>query len=303
MTAERAQEASAAERRAAARSAAALASPDGIARGLRLTPQECPVCGDEAAEPQAIAEDFHNPPSLDSLLALRCNACGCVYLSPGLTPTDRNQLLAEHGAPTLARRRPRRPAAVSRLAGAGLSPDGERVADVLTLGDDAVENALQEGRQYDCVILNENLEYLSDPRTQLADVAKALRPGGRVLLVLHNVHSPSFRLFGGRHWGGYDFPRQRAVYPRTALERLAGAHGLVIDRVTTAPDAGCWVESIRRVLEDWSAPRWLANRFQPSSVVAGAAFSLLDRLFGWGGRAALLIVSLRPAGSSAESSR
>jgi SAM-dependent methyltransferase len=265
---------------------------------------DCPICGDAPAEPQAVTEDFQNPPSLDALLALRCVGCGCVYLSPGLRFADRGRMLPQddalgrtnavsHGVATRSRRR----RAALRLAGPGGALDSDRVVDVRARGDLPMAEVTQPGRQYDCVILNESLEYMSDPRAQLERIRGALRPGGRAVVVLPNLASPSFALFGGRHWAGYDFPRQRAVYPLGALRRLAGQAGLTIDRVATSPDPACWLESVRRVLADWGAPSWLANRFQPHSAVAAAAFLAVERLLHWRGRGALLIVSLRDAAS------
>jgi SAM-dependent methyltransferase len=127
---------------------------------------DCPVCGDEPAEPQAVVADFETPLWRDTLLALRCVGCGCGYLSPGLVPPDRNRILPQDHA----------------------------------RGDAPVAEMTQAGHQYDCVLLNENLEYMSDPRTQLADIGRALRPGGRAVVVLNNPASPSFALFGSRHW-------------------------------------------------------------------------------------------------------
>jgi SAM-dependent methyltransferase len=153
-----------------------------------------------------------------------------------------------------------------------------------------------ETSAYALIMLYDTLEYCADPMAELAEVREYLRPGGRVILALHNLDSPGFTLFAGRHWGGYDFPRQRALYPPRALRLMAGRAGLEVESLSSAPNAACWVDSLHRWLTDWRAPSWLARRFLPSSAVATSVLGLVETPMHWCGRGSIRVVALRRPG-------
>ncbi|MGH7499286.1 MAG: methyltransferase domain-containing protein [Gemmatimonadales bacterium] len=249
-------------------------------------PLDCPVCGDAEAEPIAVTEDFAYPVTRESLLALRCTDCGSVYLSPGPAVADRARLFpspnGERGVP---------PSAARRLAGWKRGVDAAGVLELGGRGDGPITP--RPDRSCELIILNDALEYTPDPIAELASVRTMLRPGGRAIVVLNNLAAPGFRMFGGRHWAGYDFPRQRAVYPIGALRILAARVGLELDSVSSAANAASWLESLRRVLFDWQAPAWLTRRFQRNSLVGLLPFALVEQLFQWRGRGGLLVVSFR----------
>jgi SAM-dependent methyltransferase len=146
---------------------------------------------------------------------------------------------------------------------------------------------------YDLVLLIGTVEHAWDPVATLSSVRSLLRPAGRAVLVAQNLASPSFTVFGGRHWGGYDFPRQRRLFTVDGLRRLAGQAGLEVASVSTASSTASWLRSMHRLLEDWEAPAWLLNRFGESSWVAAAAFAALERLDQLRGGGGLLVADLR----------
>jgi hypothetical protein len=49
-----------------------------------------------------------------------------------------------------------------------------------------------------------------------------------------------------------------------------------------------WVYSVRNALVDHGAPRWLYERFSLKSTVSLTFFTLVDLLYSWAGRGALL---------------
>ncbi len=263
-----------------------------------LVPTECPLCGDAEAEPVAVSRDFRQGSDRDAFLALRCGECGTVYLNPAPAAMEWDRL---HSAGLEGRVR-RRTIAL-RLARWGRSLDGAAVLDVRSPGESPLARRAQSGLDapeadptYALIVLNDTLEYCIDPVAELQAVRERLRPGGRVVLALNNLDSPSFRLFAGRHWGGYDFPRQRALYSSRALRLLAARAGLEVVSLSTEPGSASWVESIYRLLGDWQAPGWLASRFSGSSVAAPALFGVVERLLQWRGRASVVVVALgRPA--------
>lgn len=158
----------------------------------------------------------------------------------------------------------------------------------LTVHQGEVETLPLPAGAYHLVLLVMTVEHLPDPLGTLRAVARLLAPGGRVVVVTDNVGSPDFALFGGRHWGGYHFPRHTYLFDRTTLARLGEAAGLAVERVVTAVSPVNWVYSVRNWLEDWGGPRWVVNRLSLRSALALGAFTLFDTPLAVLGRGAVL---------------
>jgi SAM-dependent methyltransferase len=148
-------------------------------------------------------------------------------------------------------------------------------------------------RSYDLALLIGTLEHVFDPLRTLTSVRSLLQPGGRAVIVVNNLASPSFPLFGGRHWGGYDLPRQRRLFTADGLRRLARSTGLEVASLSTLSSADTWMRSANRLLQDWGAPAWLVDRFGISSLVTATAFGALEAVLQLRGRGALLVAILR----------
>jgi hypothetical protein len=254
-----------------------------------LTPTDCPVCGDAEAEPIAVCSDSERPDAGDAFLALRCSECGSVYVSPAPANGASFPSIGLSVPASLSQ-----PAQRVRSGARGLDP-----AQVISLSpeSEATIDAGSLGREhYHLVILDGTLEYSPAPLALLTSLRESLRPSGQVVLVLKNLASPSFGYFGGRHWAGYDFPRQRAVYSIEGIRRLAGRSGLQIRSVSSASNPGCWVESCRRALSDWQVPGWVVSRFMNTSLLSRAIFGVFEGVLRWRGKGALLVVSLERAG-------
>lgn len=163
----------------------------------------------------------------------------------------------------------------------------------LTVHHGQVEGLDLPPASYHLVPMIMTVEHLADPVGVLRAVRRLLVPGGRVVIVTDNSATPDFRLFGGRHWGGYHFPRHLHLFNRRTLAMLAGAAGLTVDRIVTPFSPVNWVYSVRNWLDDWGAPCWLVNRFSLKSAPALAAFSLLDLPLAMIGRGAILRATFR----------
>jgi hypothetical protein len=228
-----------------------------------------------------VTEDFDLRTSPDTFLALKCRGCGSVFLS--LVPGDDSAAQiypAEY-----------RPFPASRLIGST-----EQGARVLSLGVTVPAGrigALESGEGYDYAVLDLTLEHVPEPTTVLTAVRDALRPGARAVVVLHNLGSPAFRFFKGRHWGGYDPPRQRRVLSVQGLRRLATIAGLEMDGLASGAASAPWNRSMRRLCQDWQTPAWLADRFGDRAVVSSALFTALEAVLRWFGRGALMVAMLR----------
>jgi hypothetical protein len=241
----------------------------------------CSVCGDQPAEPAALTDDFELRTSPHTFLALRCARCGSVYLA--LAPSE---AALDRIFPTaaLARRAP-------AWAGA------PRAARVLELGPwvnaEQLRRLPPDGVPYDLARLDLTLECTVDPLATLAAVHAALRPGGCAVALLNNLRSPAFGWFGGRHWGGYDAPRQRRVLSQDGLARLATAAGFELADVTGVAAAEPWLRSLHRWCTDWGAPAWLARRFSAQARVAPALFRLVEAALRSSRRSSYLAATLR----------
>ncbi len=182
-----------------------------------------------------------------------------------------------------------------RLEGVDLSPTAVECGRKLGLEiqEGAVENVDLPRASYDLAILIQTIEHIENPPQTLAAIYSLLRPGGKLVIVTDNARSLDARIFGGRHWGGYHFPRHWNLFNRDAMRRLAEKTHFEVVQITTQVSPVNWVYSLRNLLVDWGAPRWLYNRFSLQSPVALGVFTLLDNVLNLFGCGALLRTTLR----------
>jgi SAM-dependent methyltransferase len=98
-------------------------------------------------------------------------------------------------------------------------------------GRAVVANALRTpfaASRFDAVTLWDVLEHLPDPHAAIAEVARVLRPGGRLVLTTGDVGSLAARL-SGRRWHLYTIPEHLFFYSRPSLRVLLAAHGFRVE--------------------------------------------------------------------------
>jgi len=83
---------------------------------------------------------------------------------------------------------------------------------------------------FDVVTLWDVLEHLPAPHAAMAELARVLRPGGRLVLTTGDVGSLAARV-SGVHWHLYTLPEHVCFYSREGLRRLFAAHGLRVERI------------------------------------------------------------------------
>jgi SAM-dependent methyltransferase len=290
---------------------------------LELVP--CPLCGAEEGEPVAVGSDFGHGVSRESFLALGCPACELVYLSPrpaAEAETDPGAGTAHGSGRDAVRRLVRR----CRFAGPGArvlevaygtalhSAEVRRVGiptwvlEAVTPHDSLVRSGRQQGlvvhqgralsleaagAAYDLALVFHGLEHCGSPLGELRAVRRLLRPGGRVVILTWNAESAVGRLFRGRHWAGYDFPRNPCLFNPHSLRRLADDADLVVERLLAVRAPEMWTQSAGNFLGDWGAPSWLSDSvrhgFFPFRVLA----SLVEAVAALSGKAARLEAILR----------
>ncbi len=115
---------------------------------------------------------------------------------------------------------------------------------------------------FDVITLWDVLEHLPDPQRVAAEIARCLRPGGRLALTTGDVESLAARLSGAR-WHLYTLPEHLFFYSRDSLRRLLEAHGLRLERVRAAGalyPVGYLLERLRKTLWKSGARRESSSR-------------------------------------------
>jgi Methyltransferase domain len=284
---------------------------------LQLVPAPCALCGLDEGEPVAVGNDFDHRVTADSFLVLACPACGLLYLNPRPAPEEWHRLYpAGYFASSRPCTNRIEASAIRRLLRAcGRMPPDARVLEVaygptlhletvrrtaprswlleaVTPHEDLTRSArasgfvahhgwplslIESGGAYDLVILIHALEHCDAPVEELRSIRRGLRPGGRVVIVSLNAASASWRVFRGRHWAGYDFPRHRCLFGPHQLARLAAEAGLALDRLYSPGDRRVWPQSAENLARDWGAPAWLRGTARMAFTAVGSFEVLASR--------------------------
>lgn len=173
----------------------------------------------------------------------------------------------------------------------------------LTVHQGKLESIGLDSEKYDLVLMIMTIEHLYQPLDTLKEVFRVLKTGGRLVIVTDNAGSPDFKIFQGRHWGGYHFPRHTFLFDRHTLGRTVSRSGLEIESIRSAMSPVNWVYSMRNWIDDWGGPLWVVNRLSLESPIALAAGMLFD--VGWTtlGMGAILHGSFRKPSKSTNAVR
>jgi SAM-dependent methyltransferase len=144
------------------------------------------------------------------------------------------------------------------------------------------------GAAYDLALVFHGLEHCGSPLEELRAVRRLLRPGGRLVILTWNADSAVGRLFRGRHWAGYDFPRHPCLFNPHSLRRLANDAGLVVERLLAVRAPEMWAQSAGNFLGDWGAPSWLSRSARHGFFPFRGLASLAEGVAGLSGKAARL---------------
>jgi SAM-dependent methyltransferase len=139
---------------------------------------------------------------------------------------------------------------VSRAAAARSSAPG-----AIAVGD--AQRAPFADGCFDAVTLWDVIEHLPDPHAAMAEVARVLRPDGRVALTTGDAGSLVARLSGAR-WHLYTIPEHLFFFSRAGLRRLLQAHGFRVERMRAEAARypfGYLVERLRKTLLGRAAGR------------------------------------------------
>lgn len=111
----------------------------------------------------------------------------------------------------------------------GLEPDGAAAEQArragFTVRNAPVAECQLEPASFDVIVLHHVLEHLPDPADALARLARALRPGGRLVSMSPNPVGAASRYFGPA-WRALDVPRHLVLPGPAGLRLLAVRAGL-----------------------------------------------------------------------------
>ena len=167
----------------------------------------------------------------------------------------------------------------------------------LTVHRSFVQDCPVPPESIDLALMIATIEHVDHPPEVLAAVRRLLKPGGRVVIVTDNAAAPDARLFQGRHWGGYHFPRHWNLFTAATLRALARNSGLEVDSLGGITSPVNWVYSIRNRLVDAEAPAWMIRRFSLNTPVSLGVFTILDSALRLIGKSGLLRAILRKPGA------
>jgi SAM-dependent methyltransferase len=180
---------------------------------------------------------------------------------------------------------------------AGVEPDGSACVRAREVGVDARQGTLAhvelEADAYDLVIFRHSLEHTPDPVGDLGRVARALHPGGTLLISVPNFASRWRRVFGSR-WFPLDLPRHRTHFTPKGMRRALEQAGLQVTDISHASISVSLPASIQYAL----AGRCLFPGGVSLRIAAGVAglllplTALIDRILQTGDE--LNAVAVRP---------
>lgn len=148
-----------------------------------------------------------------------------------------------------------------------------------------LEDLARENGAFDAVIMIQLLEHLEDPREACKRVHALLRPGGVFILETPNVAGLDYRLFRGRWWAPYHFPRHWNLFSAAGLRQLLGETGFSVVSTDFLVNTSSWILSLHNFLVDRGYPDWLVRLFHfqnPALLPPFVGIDLLGQWLGFG---------------------
>ena len=136
---------------------------------------------------------------------------------------------------------------------------------------------VEEEGTFDAVVMLQLIEHVEDPVAIARRVFALLRPGGIFVVETPNLAGFDYRLFRGRWWGHYHFPRHWNLFSRDSLERMLRGAGFAIERSRGADQHVARGRSRSgNYFLDRGYPGWFARFFNYKNPLLLAIFVALD---------------------------
>ena len=159
----------------------------------------------------------------------------------------------------------------------------------------AFEQGLVSDASVDAFVLNQVIEHFPEPARVLAVLARALKPGGVLVIETPNVDGLDARWFRRRHWGGYHFPRHLVLFDERTLAELVRRAGLEVAESARLASPSFWLHSFHHAAEESRSFRWTRPLFTKANILALASATAFDVIRArFGPTSNLRIVARRP---------
>lgn len=135
----------------------------------------------------------------------------------------------------------------------------------------------QRGR-FDCVVMLQLIEHVEDPARVAEQVFALLRPGGVFVVETPDLEGLDHRLFRGRHWGHYHFPRHWHLFDTDSLCRMLEAKGFEIAERSPLISTSSWIISTQNLAKDRGWPGWLVRFLSYKNPLLLGLFVVFDTL-------------------------
>ncbi|VVB98586.1 Ubiquinone biosynthesis O-methyltransferase [uncultured archaeon] len=102
---------------------------------------------------------------------------------------------------------------------------------------------------FDVITINHVIEHVDDPGEVFAEMARIMKPDGRIILATPNTASVGRRIFG-RYWYHMDTPRHLFLLAPANITRYAERNGLRVVRIRYTGDYSTYLGGLKYALEE-----------------------------------------------------
>lgn len=160
--------------------------------------------------------------------------------------------------------------AIAQCRAMGFEAFAERVEDFADRPD-------QQG-SYDAIIMLQLIEHVEDPALLCERVHLLLKPGGVFIIETPNLAGLDYRIFKGRWWGHYHFPRHWNLFSSDSLVRMLEDRGFEIVRRESLISTSSWIISHHNYLKDRGYPMCLRRFFNYQNPILLGIAVVIDTL-------------------------
>lgn len=149
------------------------------------------------------------------------------------------------------------------------------------VGIDAVQTSepaatlAESGKSYDVIGLWHSIEHIPDPQRMIETAARAVRPGGILLIATPNPDSAQFRLLKNKWWG-LDAPRHLHLAPMSFYEKIGRANGLKVVHRTTDDELA---RQLNKIGWNWELQRQVRGTIGLRSLVRLPLWRVFEKLY------------------------
>ncbi|MFP6638778.1 MAG: class I SAM-dependent methyltransferase, partial [Myxococcota bacterium] len=126
--------------------------------------------------------------------------------------------------------------------------------------EDFAQNDSERGR-YDAVIMLQLIEHVEDPSLVCDRIRSLLKPGGVLIIETPNLGGLDYKIFSGRWWGHYHFPRHWNLFSKSTLIQMLNQRGLEVVHSEYLISTSAWIISHHNFFKDRGWPQWIWRFF------------------------------------------